>query len=384
MSVFPHPAKTPQGIPACLESDPPFLEEVQRVAQWHLHEISRTAGFLVRLAGFKWKLSVSAKWWPDTRTDFPISGIPHLMAGCDFPVCVCACSTCLLPHLKAVAMPSQGACRPRWTKRESGSLLLAGPAEAVSSFPQLKITVCRFYVRACRSRSGSLAAHQWAVKHWLLVPDAASAPFLLQRVCRSHFFWFLRTPQKQKTPPKVTVDLLSLLQHQAERLVHEPKGICVTLTMDLTADSQWTSQQEPEPFIKHQSIVTACLIDAAGVPAPRQSQSHFSRSLVLDRKEKRLVTETRGTCQLLQNSLDLIYVFMPPNFHYSEVLKNCLKTFKLLIGLFLSKISLQKTHFSYHFFITIEANNVDASFCQFMVQHSLVNSNHFLLTTLWS
>lgn len=299
-----------------------------------------------------------------------------------FP-CVCACSTCVLPHLKAAVMPSQGACRPRWTKRESGSLLLAGPAEAVSSFPQLKITVCRFYVRACLSRSGSLAAHQWAVKHWLLVPDAASAPFLLQRVCRSHFFWFLRTPQKQKTPPKVTVDLLSLLQHQAESLVLEPKGICVTLTMDLTADSRWTSQQEPEPRIKYQSIVTACLIHAAGVPAPWQSQSHSSRSLVLDRKEKRLVTENRGTCQLLRNSLDLIYVFMPPNFH-SEVLKNCFKTFKLLIGLFLSKISLQKTDFSYHFLIIREANIVDASSCQFVVQHSFVNSNHFLLTTLSS
>lgn len=192
----PTSSKDPQGIPACLKSDPPFLEGVQRVVQWHLHEISHTAGFLARLAGFKWKLSVSAKWWPDTRTDFPISGIPHLMAGCGFSsVCVCACSTCMLPHLKAAVMPLQGACRPRWTNRESGSLLLPGP-EAVSDFPQLKITVCRFYVRACWSRSSSLAAHQWAVKHRLLVPDAASAPFLLQKVCRSHFFWFLRTPQK--------------------------------------------------------------------------------------------------------------------------------------------------------------------------------------------
>lgn len=83
---IPISSKDPQGIPACLESDPPFLEWVQTVVQWHLREISRTAGFLVRLAGFKWKLSVSAKWWPDTRTDFPISGMPHLMAGC---VCMC-------------------------------------------------------------------------------------------------------------------------------------------------------------------------------------------------------------------------------------------------------------------------------------------------------
>lgn len=193
---IPTSSKDPQGIPACLESDPPFLEAVQTVVQWHLHEISRTAGFLVRLAGFKWKLSVSAKWWPDTRTDSPISGIPHVMAGCDFPLCVCACSTCVLPHLKDVVMALQGACCPRWTKRESGSLLFPGPAEAVSSFPQLKITVCRFYVRACQSWSSSHAAHQWVVKHRLLVPDAASAPFLLQKVCRSHFFWFLRTPQK--------------------------------------------------------------------------------------------------------------------------------------------------------------------------------------------
>lgn len=197
MDVYiPTSSKDPHGIPACLESDPPFLEGVQTVVQWHLHEISHTAGFLVSLAGFKWKLSVPAKWWPDTRTDFPISGIPHFMAGCDFPVCACARSTCVLPHLKAVVLPLQGACRPRWTRGESGSLPLAGPAEAVSSFPQLKITVCRFYVRACQSQSGSLAAHQWAVKHGLLVPDAAPAPFLLQKVCTSHFFWFLRTPQK--------------------------------------------------------------------------------------------------------------------------------------------------------------------------------------------
>lgn len=138
---IPISSKDPQGIPACLESDPPFLEWVQTVVQWHLREISRTAGFLVRLAGFKWKLSISAKWWPDTRTDFPISGMPHLMAGYDFLVSVCACSTCMLSHLKAAVMPLQGACCPRWTKRESGSLLLARPAEAVSSFPQLKITV---------------------------------------------------------------------------------------------------------------------------------------------------------------------------------------------------------------------------------------------------
>lgn len=379
---IPTSSKDPQGIPACLESGPPFLEGVQTVVQWHLHEISRTAGFLVRLAGFKWKLSVSAKLWPDTRTDFPISGIPHLMAGCDFPMCVYACSTCVLPHLKAAVMPLQGACRPRWTKRQSGSLLLAGPAEAVLNFPQLKITVCRFYVRACWSRSGSLAAHQWAVNHRLLVPDAASAPFLLQKVCRSHFFWFLWTPQKQKTPPKVTVDLLSLSQHQAESLVHEPKGICVTLTTDLTADPQWTSQQGPEPHIKYQSIVTACLIHAAGVPAPWQSHSHSNRNLVLERKEKRLVTETRGTlsCFKIPN---IWSVLMPPNFH-PEVLKNGLKPFKLLIGFFLSKIFLQKSHFFHHFLIIIEANTVDASFCQFMVQHSLVNPNHFLLTTLWS
>lgn len=176
------------------------------------------------------------------------------------------------------------------------------------------------------------------------------------------------------------MDLLSLPQHQAESLVPEPKGICVTLTMDLTADSQWTSQQEPEPHIKHESIVTACLIHAAGVPAPWQSHSHSNRNFVLERKEKCLVTETRGARQRLQNSLHLIYVFMPPNFH-PKVLKNCIKPFKLLISLFLSKISLQKSHFSYHFLIIIEVNPVDAVFCQFMVQHSLVNSNHFLLTT---
>lgn len=178
------------------------------------------------------------------------------------------------------------------------------------------------------------------------------------------------------------MDLLCLPQHQAGSLVHEPKGICVTLTMDLTAGSQWTSQQEPEPHIKYQCIVTACLIHAAGVPAPRQSHSDSNRNLVLDRKEKRLVTETRGTRQLLQNSLYLIYVFITPNFH-PKVLRNCLKPFKLLKGLFLSKISLQKSNFSYPFFIIIEANTVDASFCQFMV-HSFVNSNRFLLITLWS
>lgn len=136
------------------------------------------------------------------------------------------------------------------------------------------------------------------------------------------------------------MDLLSLPQHQVESLVHEPKGICVTLTMDLTANSQQTSQQEPEPHIKYQSIVTACLIHAAGVPAPWQSHSHSNRNLVLDRKEKRLVTETRGTRQLLQNSLYLIYVFMSPNLH-PKVLKNCLKPLKLLVSLFLSKISLK-------------------------------------------
>lgn len=105
---IPTSSKDPQGIPACLESDPPFLEGVQRAVQWHLHEISRTAGFLARLAAFKWKLSVSAKWWSDTRTDFPISGIPHLMAGCDFPLCVCVCM-CML-HLHATT--SEGCRKP--------------------------------------------------------------------------------------------------------------------------------------------------------------------------------------------------------------------------------------------------------------------------------
>lgn len=92
----------------------------------HLHEIScpvGTAGFPVVLAGFKWKLSVSAKWWPDTRADFPISGIPHPMAWFDFSVCVCAHSTCVLPHLKAAVVSVQAACPSRWAKRESASSL---------------------------------------------------------------------------------------------------------------------------------------------------------------------------------------------------------------------------------------------------------------------
>lgn len=136
---IPTSSKDPQGIPACLQSDPPFLERVQRVVQWHLHEISSTAGFLVRLAGLKWKLSVSAKWWPDTRTDSPISGMPRLVAGCDFPACVCACSTCVPPHLKAVVMPLQGACCPRWTKGSqavSSSLGQQKPFQVSHRFPE--------------------------------------------------------------------------------------------------------------------------------------------------------------------------------------------------------------------------------------------------------
>lgn len=113
-------------------------------------------------------------------------------------VCVCAHSTCVLPHLKAAVVPIQAACPPRWAKRESASFL-PGQQKLFQVSPQLKVTVCVFYLRACRSQCGSLTAHQWAVKHRWLVPDAASAPSLLRKVCRSHFFQFHGTPQKWKT-----------------------------------------------------------------------------------------------------------------------------------------------------------------------------------------
>jgi len=61
------------------ESEPSLLEWIQRVVQWHLHEIgcsASTAGFSVRLAGFKWKLSASANSGQTPSQTQAISGIP--------------------------------------------------------------------------------------------------------------------------------------------------------------------------------------------------------------------------------------------------------------------------------------------------------------------
>lgn len=206
-------------------------------------------------------------------------------------LCVRMCTL----HLRATTSEGCGGTRTGslscQVNQKGVSLLLAGPAGAVSSFPQLKVAVCMFYIRACRSRSGSLAAHQWAVKHRWLVPDAASAPFLRRKVCRSHFFRLHGTPQKWKTHQKsVWICYPSLNIRQAAAATKmcgktspQAEKICVTLPMDLTADSQWILQQEPESRVKFLSIVTACPILEAGFPAPGQSHSHFNRDFTLDR-----------------------------------------------------------------------------------------------------
>jgi len=125
--------------------------------------------------------------------------------------CFSACSTCVLPHLKAAVVPVQAAgSLSSQVSQKRVRLLLAGPAEAVSGFPQLEVAVCMFYIWPCRSRSGSLTAHQRAGKHrccFSAFPSVKSSQKSLLSASRD-------SPEMENTP-KVSVDLLSLPQHQA-------------------------------------------------------------------------------------------------------------------------------------------------------------------------
>lgn len=72
-------SKDSPGTSVSFQSEPSLLEWIQRVVQWHLHEIgcsASTAGFSVRLASFKWKLSASANSGQTPAQTQAISGIP--------------------------------------------------------------------------------------------------------------------------------------------------------------------------------------------------------------------------------------------------------------------------------------------------------------------
>lgn len=172
-------------------------------------------------------------------------------------LCVCPLTLHLHP---TTSEGCGGACTSSLScqvSQKGDSHLFTGPEEAVSSFPQRKVAVCMFYVRACRSWSSSLVAHQRAVKHRWLVPDAISVPFLLRKVCRSHFFQFHRTPQKWKTYKKsgwICYPFLNIRQAAAaaktsvERFLHESKGTVL--------HSLWTLQLiHNGPYSKKQKLV---------------------------------------------------------------------------------------------------------------------------------
>lgn len=148
-------------------------------------------------------------------------------------VCACACvhAPPVCSHIwRLLWYPYR---QPVLSGELEGSLLRAGPAEAMFSFPQLKVPACIFYIQTCRSWSSLFAASQLALKHRLLVPDAAWVRFLLWKVCRSHFFQFHRTPQQWKMHqesvwichPALSIEQAAVsAKTSVERFLHDPKG----------------------------------------------------------------------------------------------------------------------------------------------------------------
>lgn len=140
------------------------------------------------------------------------------MAGCDFPGGVCGC-VCTL-HLRATTSEGCGGTRTGslscQVSQMPGSLLLAGPAEAVSSLPQLK-SRCVHVLRK------GLQEPEWLAR---CPPVSCETQVISSRCCFSAFpavesvqkslllvSW--DSPEMENTA-KVKVDLLSLPQHQAD------------------------------------------------------------------------------------------------------------------------------------------------------------------------
>ena len=183
----------------------------------------------------------------------------------------------------------QAACPPRWAKRESVSSSLGQQKLFQVSHSWKLLCACFTYGPA-----GAEAAHSLPTSE-LGNTDAASVPFLLWKVHRSHFFRLHGTPQKWKTHQKsvwICYPSLNIRQAAAatkttvERLLCDLKGSVlhsVAVLWHRRTDSRRTLHQEPEPHIKFLLIVTARPILAAGLPRPRQSLSHSDRDVALDR-----------------------------------------------------------------------------------------------------
>lgn len=124
MSVFPYPAKAPQGLQWALSQPHHFLNEFKEL----FNDIFMRSAALPAQLDFRqgWLvLSGNCQYLPNggqtPEETQPISGIPHPVAGDGLCLCLCACSTCVQPHLKAAVVPIQAACPLRWVRRESPS-----------------------------------------------------------------------------------------------------------------------------------------------------------------------------------------------------------------------------------------------------------------------
>lgn len=249
MSVFPYPAKAPQGLQWALSQPHHFLNEFKEL----FNDIFMRSAALPAQLDFRqgWLvLSGNCQYLPNggqtPEETQPISGIPHPVAGDSLCLCLCACSTCVQPHLKAAVVPYR---QPVLPGELEGSLLRAGPAEAMFSFPQLKVPACIFYIQTCRSWSSLFAASQLALKHRLLVPDAAWVRFLLWKVCRSHFFQFHRTPQQWKMHqesvwichPALSIEQAAVsAKTSVERFLHDQRDLSLMAPWHTRAVSWWT------------------------------------------------------------------------------------------------------------------------------------------------
>lgn len=139
--------------------------------------------------------------------------------GISLGVCMCTLCPCATTS-EAPVVPIQAACPPRWARGESRCL---PPWASRSRFkPPAAESRCVHVLRKGPQEPEWLTRCQWAVKHGWLVPDAAPAPFLLQKVCRSHFFRFHGTPQKWKTHQKSV--WICYPSQTVERLLRELKA----------------------------------------------------------------------------------------------------------------------------------------------------------------